>query len=270
MKQSILLIVLTSQAVFAQQASFIKRTKPKVETKTVKDEVKTKQSETKKNATKRKRGKSQYVKTLESQNKLYKSIAMMRLSTPYVWEESTIIKATEVIRGRLKFSILSTNLASPMDISIPPCETFPDGAVIKCEGATSFRRVAGLCNHIVTPNYEVPIKAKILDLDGSFGLRGDKIYTGEEEFVAGIIASEMAQGAIAVSQYKQLSDLGLQAASIGKAQIAQGLINSADELTDILKEKMQSKIPKVFVEGGRDVLVYFDRTVEFNGKEEGK
>ena len=205
------------------------------------------------------------IKKLEEENKILKSIALTRMATPYLWENPIDINATDIFKGRLKFSILSTNLQSPMDVSLDPSEVFPNGAIIKCQGATSYKRVAGLCDRLITPNFEVEIKAKLLDTDGSFGIRG-KVYTGEEEYIAGIIASEMAKGGLAVAQYKYLRDLGIEASNIGKAQIFQGLINSSNEMTDYLREKMQSKTTKVFVNGGANVLVYFDKSVSFSSQ----
>ena len=66
----------------------------------------------------------------------------------------------------------------------------------------------------------------------------------------------MAKGVISVNQAKHLDSMGEGVRSLGTAGIAQGLINTSSEVTEMLKEDMKTKEPKIFIKSGKKVLLY--------------
>lgn len=228
--------------------------RPKKKQKIVKDSVSVKKSSIKK------KGNSKLLKVLKAENKLLKQIALQRMATPFIWERGERILSTDVFEGRLRHAVFSTALQSGIDVTIDPNEKFPQGAIVKCEGSTSVKRIDARCNKLVTPTIEIAIDAKIQELDGTFGIRGH-VYTGDEKFIAGIFASKMAEGALAVSQYKYLANLGEPARNLGKAQILQGLINGSAEVSNAFTEKLNKNNTAIFVKANKRVRIYFNETV---------
>lgn len=174
---------------------------------------------------------------------------------PDIDDEFSLFNIGDLVGGKLMFSILSTNLGAPIVIIPDKKAGLPFGAKFHCQGSTKFKRVVGECNKLIIDGEVIPLSAQILADDGTYGLRGD-FYSGQEEYVAGMIISEATKGLLAVQQTTLNTELGTVTTNTAKNAILQGLVNSADQTTDLLREQMQTKEPKVFVKSNtRAVLI---------------
>lgn len=190
------------------------------------------------------------VKSLEGLNKV-------KFSYMKIMDDDPLFTPTQMIGGRLRFSILSTNISSPINIIPDPEAGLPEGSVFSCYGLTKYKRVMASCDSVIINGRSQQIAAKVLDVDGSLGLRGH-YYSGKEEYVAGMIFSEAAKGMLAVQQTQINTALGPVTNGSAKNAMLQALMNSADESTELLREQMQSKEPKVFVKSNKRVIVYIE------------
>jgi hypothetical protein len=182
---------------------------------------------------------------------------------PAIWDFSLTydFKTASVIKGRLLNSVVSTNLESPIVIEIHPEQGLPDGTVLSCLGMTKFKRVVTGCSRLITPGAsgeEYDVEISILNKDGTAGLTGE-YYTGKELYVAGMIASSFARGSIELSQSRIATTGGELKVNSAKNRYLEGILNSADEASDLMKKEMQTSEPKVFVKAGKEVLIYFNQ-----------
>lgn len=227
---------------------------PKKTQRVIEDKVSVKKSST---------VKSSYVKFLENENKSLKKIANLRMSQPDIWENTDLFNVGDLLGGSLFFSVLSSNLESPILIIPENHPSLPDGSKILCKGQTKHKRVMVSCNKLVTPTFSVDINAVALDTDGSFGLRGE-FYSGKEEYIAGVLASEFTKGVLSSQQSMVETPLGPVARINTRNQILSGLISTANETTELIREEMQTKEPKVFISKNKKVIIFFNDKVTSN------
>ena len=227
---------------------------PKKEEKKVYDKVSVKKSAPKRN---------NYLRFLEAENKSLKKIANMRLSRPDIWEDNALFRTGDMISGKTFLSILSTNLDSPIVIIPSSNPNIPDGSKVLCKGRTKHKRVMVSCNKLVTPQYTVDIDAVLLESDGTFGLSG-QYYSGKEEFIAGVLATEFTKGVLSTQQDRLDTVIGTVTKNNTRNQLLNGLITSSSAATDMMREEMQSKEPKVFISRNKKVILFFNSEVTRN------
>lgn len=168
-------------------------------------------------------------------------------------------KTGTVIRGILLNSVVSTNLESPLLVEVTSNDILPSKTLLSCKGVTKYKRVMAACDKLILPDKDEEYKVQVglLNLDGSSGLKADEVYTGKEEYVAATIATAFSKGLIELKTERLASPFGELTANTAKNRVMNGLMNSLDETSDIMKNEMQSKEPKVFINSGRPVLIYF-------------
>jgi len=198
----------------------------------------------------------------ESSQKLDQFIEKYR-DRPAVWDftNSYDYKTASVLRGRLLNSIVSTNLESPMVIEVHSDQGLPEGTILSCLGMTKYKRVIAGCNRLITPGAageEYDVQTSVLNTDGTAGLTGE-YYSGKELYVAGMIASSFARGSIELSQSRIATMGGEMKLNNAKNRYLEGILNSADEASDLMKKEMQTTEPKVFIKAGKEVLIYFNQ-----------
>ena len=176
--------------------------------------------------------------------------------TPLIWDGSKRIESTKVIRGILLNSVVSTNLESPLLIQALPNDSIPEGSKFRCSGITKNKRVLTLCDRMITPVREIEVKVQALNLDGSGGLRGE-YNDGKDSYIAGAVISDFAKGIITASKSKLTLPLGQVDEATDRNKILEGLASSATTTTDVLLDEMKSQEPKVFIEAGKPVLLFF-------------
>lgn len=175
---------------------------------------------------------------------------------PLIWDGSKKIESTKVIRGILLNSVVSTNLESPLLVEALDNSALPAGTKFRCSGQTKNKRVLAVCDRMITPTKEIEVKVQLLNIDGSAGLRGE--YNDDKDsYIAGAVISDFAKGVISASKSKITVPLGIVDADSDKNKILEGLANSATTTTDVLLDEMKSQEPKVFIEAGKLVLIFF-------------
>jgi hypothetical protein len=196
------------------------------------------------------------LKKIHEENEKLNKLIENQTYAPVIWDGSTKIETTKTIRGLLLNSVVSTNLESPLLIQVFRDQGLPIGTKFSCKGITSNKRVLTYCDRMITPTKEVPVKVQILNMDGSSGLRG--IYNdNKDSFIAGAVLSDLGRGIISASVSKIAPSVGTINEINEKNQIIEGLANSAKTTSDILQDEMKSQEPKVFIEAGKPVLIYF-------------
>jgi len=175
---------------------------------------------------------------------------------PLIWDGTKKIETTKVIRGILLNSVVSTNLESPLLVESLDNSSLPSGTRFRCTGVTKNKRILAVCDRMITPTKEVEVKVQVLNLDGSAGLRGE-YNDGKDSYIAGAVISDFAKGVISASKNKLAVPLGVVDADSDKNKILEGLANSASTTSDVLLDEMKSQEPKVFIEAGKLVLIFF-------------
>ncbi len=198
----------------------------------------------------------------DSSRKLDQFIEKYR-DRPAIWDftHSYDFKTSTVLRGRILNSIVSTNLESPLVVEVHANQGLPEGTVLSCLGMTKYKRVVAGCSRLITSGStgeEYEVSTSVLNTDGTAGLKGE-YYTGKELYVAGMIASSFARGSIELSQSRIATLGGEMKLNSAKNRYLEGILNSADEASDLMKKEMQTSEPKVFIPAGKEVLIYFNQ-----------
>ena len=173
-----------------------------------------------------------------------------------VWDGSQKIESGKIIKGLLLNSVVSTNLESPLMIQVYSGFGLPDGTKFMCKGVTKNKRVLTVCDRMITPTKEVSVKVQILNPDGTSGLRGE-YNDGKDSYIAGAVVSEFAKGVLSASKGTFQTPLGAINEVNDKNKILEGLSNSAQTTTDVLMDEYKNQEPKVFIEAGKEVLIFF-------------
>jgi hypothetical protein len=175
---------------------------------------------------------------------------------PFIWDGTKKIESTKVIRGLLLNSVVSTNLESPLLVESLDSSILPSGTRFRCTGVTKNKRVLTVCDRMITPSKEVEVKVQVLNIDGTAGLRGE-YNDGKDSYIAGAIVSEFAKGVISASKDKVVLPFGSIDSDSEKNKVLEGLASSMSTTTDLITDSMKSQEPKVFIEAGKPVLIFF-------------
>lgn len=242
----ILMLIFSIQAAFAQIS--VKEDK-KQETVTVKKKIDQKK-------VRKQESDLVLLRKIQEQN----AELLKRIGTPdekfLIWDGSQKIESGKVIKGLLLNSVVSTNLESPLMVQVFSGFGLADGTKFMCKGVTKNKRVLTFCDRMITPLKEVNVKVQILNPDGTSGLRGE-YNDGKDSYIAGAVVSEFAKGILSASKGTFQTPLGSINEISDKNKILEGLANSAQTTTDVLLDEYKNQEPKVFIEAGKVVLVFF-------------
>lgn len=198
---------------------------------------------------------------LEEQNRKINEALGVHQEKPAVWDFTNQydFNTGTVFRGTLLNSIVSTNLESPLLVEVKEGQGLPSGSKFSCVGVTKYKRIVAACNRLIIPDesQEFKVQVSLLNRDGSSGLKADYYYTGKEEFVAASVATSFAKGMIEIQTQRLATPFGELTANTSKNRILNGTLNATDNINSLMKSEMQEKEPKVYVEAGKEVLVYF-------------
>ena len=195
----------------------------------------------------------------ESKEKMKKLLEEMD-SSPLV-VENALIRAGNIQKGRLINSIDTAQSGSPVIIEFNNSSRLA-GSKLLCTAKRVKKRADLKCQTLSTPNKDIQINAKILELDGSLGLVGS--YSSGNigsSIIEGIKA--FGRGVLGYSKTRVSSDRGKVIDSSIQNQTIDGLGNVLDSgADDYLKNNIDNS-ESVKVSGGRDVLIYFNREVNY-------
>ena len=196
------------------------------------------------------RGSDEILKRIREQNERLNALLSQRSDRPYIWDGETKIETTKVFKGLLLNSVVSTNLESPLLVQVFRDQKLPVGTKFSCKGVTKNKRVLAYCDRMILPNKEVTVKVQILNLDGSAGLRGE-YNDAKDGYIAGAVISDLAKGIVSAGANRAVGG------STVASELIEGLKNSANTTTDVLLEEAKNQEPKVTIEAGLPVLIYF-------------
>lgn len=199
---------------------------------------------------------SDFLRKIHEQNEKLNLLLNSQESRPVIWDGSKKIGTTKIFKGLLLNSVVSTNLESPLVVQVYAGQELPAGTKFACRGITNNKRVLTYCDRMITPSKEVMVKVQVLNTDGTAGLRGE-YNDGKDSYIAGAVASEFGKGLLSASTSKLVTPLGAINEINDKNKVLEGLASSAQSTSDVLLDGMKSQEPKVFIEAGKPVLIYF-------------
>ncbi|MEA9358448.1 TrbI/VirB10 family protein [Bacteriovorax sp. PP10] len=196
------------------------------------------------------------LKKIHDQNEKLNALLNSQETRPVIWDGSKKIETTKIYKGLLLNSIVSTNLESPLIVQVFAGQELPTGTKFACKGVTNNKRVLAYCDRMITPTKEVVVKVQVLNTDGTAGLRGE-YNDGKDSYIAGAVVSSFGKGLLTASTSKLATPLGAFNEINDKNKVLEGLASSAQTSSDVLLDEMKSQEPKVFIEAGKPVLIYF-------------
>ena len=189
------------------------------------------------------------------ENTKLKKLLDLKFSSPTILiPTSADLKSGSIINGNLALSVLSTNLLAPIKVNLTSTN-FPEDSYAICTGASAFNRIHGNCTQIITPENTYEISATLLNRDGSAGIVGE-VYTGKEEYIAGVIATSAATAILAISSESITTTSGNLLKDTSGNKLKAASISSLDEINSLMKEEMSSKTPKVFAPKNTIALLF--------------
>lgn len=183
-------------------------------------------------------------------------------NTISVWDFSNRfdVKTGTAIKGIILNSIVSSNLDSPILVETQESVAgIPEGVKFSCVGITKNKRVLSVCNKLITESDEYEVDILLLNSDGTAGLLG-RAYSGKEQYAVGAITAAALKGALDVSLDRINTPLGTESVSItGKNKIKSGGIGALDEIIQMSADEYKTQEPKISIDAGKEVLIYFNR-----------
>jgi hypothetical protein len=170
------------------------------------------------------------------------------------------VKTGTAIRGILLNSVVSSNLESPLLVEVT--EDFSgitQGTKFSCTGATKNKRVLAVCNKLVTDNDEYEVDTILLNNDGTAGLLG-RAYSGKEQYAVGAITAAALKSALDVSLDRVNTTIGTESITTSaRNKVKSGGIGALDEIIQMSTDEYKTQEPKISIDAGKEVLVYFNR-----------
>lgn len=174
---------------------------------------------------------------------------------------SVVIGEGEYLKATASLGAMATNSQSNLILNNIVGADLPKGSKISCQIVAKYKRVCGVCDRLIIDGQGHDIKADLLNRDGTQCAIGN-IADDKELFLTGIAVSELAQGALAISQTSIPTVGGNLIQNTARNKITQGLINTGNEATELMKDEFRTREPIVILPQNSTVLVQFKRRVE--------
>lgn len=170
------------------------------------------------------------------------------------------VKTGTAIKGILLNSVVSTNLDSPLLVeTIESINGIPQGSKFSCLGTTKNKRVLTACNRLITDNEEYEVDTILLNTDGTAGLMG-KLYSGKAQYAVGAISAAALRSALDVTLDRVNNAYGTETITTSaKNKLKSGGIGALDEIAQISSDEYKTQEPKISIEAGKLILIYFNR-----------
>lgn len=186
-------------------------------------------------------------------NKRLNAIFQKRTAIPVIWTKEKRVLTGETFSGTLLNPIDSTNGLSPVLVRVDSNQGLAFNTKFSCSIESHKNRVFSTCNKLITENQEIPIKAQLLNLDGSSGLLGE-YDDGSEDLIVESFISNFSKGLASAAKNKIEHSFGSNEL-VGK-EILQGAIKSTETTSEILLKDINSG-PRITIQSGTKVLIYF-------------
>ena len=192
-------------------------------------------------------------KKLES----YQYMAKLQMSGPVILKDKVINEA-DLIGAQNIVTIYATATPSKVILSNFKGADIPSDSKIVCRVFTKYKRVCGSCERLIINGEGHDISAELYNRDGSPCAVGELSDDGEE-YLIGVGISELARGALAVSQSTNPTLLGNIVENTTKNQLNVGLQNVGSEATELFKEEYKTREPIVRLKRNSDVAIFFNK-----------
>jgi len=202
-------------------------------------------------------------KELKEANELlesYRYMAKNQLRDPIIMMEN-VVEEADIIGGSNSLTIRATSVPTPTVVTNLKGTDLPSDAKIVCNIYTKYKRVCGRCNRLIINGEGHDIDASLYNRDGSNCAIGELSDDGES-YLVGIGITEMVKGAAALSQSSIPTVGGNIIEASAKNKILQGLINTSDEATDLMKDQFETKEPIVLIKRNSNLAIYFNKGVK--------
>lgn len=190
----------------------------------------------------------------------YRYRASLQIRKPIVLG-APMIGEGDLVGAKTAAGVMATNTPTKIYLSNIVGVDLPTGSKISCTIIAKYKRVCGSCDRLIIDGRGIDISADLLNRDGSSCVIGELSSDGEL-YMTSIAISELAQGALAVSQSSIPTIGGNIIQNSAANKINQGLINVGGEATEMFKEKYKTEEPIVLVKRKTDVIVQFNERVE--------
>jgi hypothetical protein len=218
------------------------------------DEIKYMQSGTKKSPLKNKSLK-QELKETKKKLEAYRYVSKLQVHRPLILSEQLIPEAG-LIGATTTQAIMASNTPSSIVLSNLKGVGLPQDSKILCQVFAKYKRICGKCQRIIINNIGYDIEADLQNKDGSHCVIGE-LSDDKEKYLTGIGISEMAQGALALSQSSIPTVGGNLLQNTPRNKIAQGLTNTGSAASELLKEEYQTSEPIVTLPPNINVVLQF-------------
>jgi len=179
-----------------------------------------------------------------------------------VWDytSSYDVKTGTAIKAILLNSVVSSNLDSPLLAeTTEDYKGVPKGTKFSCIGVTKNRRVLTSCNRMITESDEFEVDTILLNTDGTAGLMGE-LYSGKNEYMVGALTAATLSGVFDASLDTTPTPLGTEVLQHSmKNKMKSGAIGALDEITQLNTDELKTKEPKISMNAGKEVLIYFNK-----------
>jgi len=207
--------------------------------------------------------KSDLVKELSTVNKkleAYREYARIRRKRPIMMKASLIAEA-DYIGAETTLAIMATSTIKTTVLSNLKGVDLPDDAKIICKVYAKYKRICGECTRIIINGVGHDIEAELNNKDGSSCVIGE-ISDDKEKYMTGILISEMAQGALAISQSSTPTIIGNIVQNTARNKINQGLQNTGRVATDLMKDEFKTSEAIITLAPNSPVVLLFKKGFE--------
>ena len=177
------------------------------------------------------------------------------------------IKALTRVRGVVLNSILAMNIKpTTFIVRLNTSDIDLEGGELRCQGMSFHKRVPAFCDLLVTDDSEFQVDVKIWDVDGAEGIIADHFYSGEEKsFITSSFVS-FFQGVLDAAKDRILTPFGDAERNNAKNKVLGGLMGVAGNANQKISESAEKNISIAFVNAGKEVLVFFNKSLNLKEK----
>ena len=192
--------------------------------------------------TRQRTGHGDLLENIRRQNDAISRLLSGGSKTPHFRDDTASyeVAAGSVVPARLLNPVVSGNPSSPVIVGTLRNAPLPRGTKFLCEGDEKDGRIHTVCNVMVLEGKEYPVSVRILNPDGSAGLRGD-VHTGDDQKILGGVSAALLEDAAAKGTPRALRD-------------------AVGEISGLVREgSTERQKTVVSVEAGTPVVVYFGK-----------
>ena len=213
------------------------------------------------------RRRSGRLRTIMERDKKLMELLARQEDTLIVRSTGNVVPALTRLNGILINSILATNLLpTTFIVRIGPGNRHLQNAELKCAGMAPDRRVLSRCDLLVADGKEYPVDVQIWDKDGG-GMLPDKYWSGEEKsFLTSSFAAFLG-GVWDAAKDRVTGSFGTVTEKSGRNALLKGLGGASQNAQELIAQDGRKRQSVSFVNSGRRVRIFFNKSLNLNLKE---